>query len=149
MKAGGIPGPGLYRRPEFGGLESPAVLVVDMTNDFAHPDGVYARNGVVCQGLSDVIGCVSTVLEIARKVDVPTICASQVIYEDPSGRAVTGGGLVEGRPWLATGGLRPGTWGVQLVEELPGTDYFVEKPRASAFYATPLEVLSVAWTLRR
>jgi nicotinamidase-related amidase len=132
---------GRYGGPRAQDLVHPAVLVVDMTNDFAHPGGVYARNGVVCPMFDAIVPPTRAVLEAAAACGVPTILATQVIYADPSGRAVTGGGMVEARPWLAQDGLRPGTWGVQLVDDLPRTDYVVEKPRASAFYATPLEVL--------
>jgi ureidoacrylate peracid hydrolase len=132
---------GRYGGPRFEGLVRPAVLVVDMTNDFGHPDGVYARNGAVCAAFGDAVAAAKSVLEAAKDARTPTIAASQVIFADQDGRAVTGGGLVEGRPWLELDGLRPGTWGVQLVDELPRTDFFIEKPRASAFFATPLEVL--------
>jgi ureidoacrylate peracid hydrolase len=132
---------GRYGGPRFDGLANPAVLVVDMTNDFGHPDGVYARNGAICSAFGNAVVAAATVLDAARESGTPTIAASQVIFADQQGRAVTGGGLVEGRPWLEVDGLRPGTWGVQLVDELPKPDFFIEKPRASAFFATPLEVL--------
>jgi ureidoacrylate peracid hydrolase len=132
---------GRYGGPQFHGLINPVALVVDMTNDFGHPDGVYARHGAVCTAFPPAVTAARTVLEACARVSVPTITASQVIYANPEGRAVTGAGLVASRPWLLDEGLRPGSWGVQLVDELPRTDYFVEKPCASAFYATPLDVL--------
>src|SRR5262245_9640515 len=118
---------GSYGGPRFEGLVRPAVLAVDMTNDFGHPDGVYARNGVTCAAFGDAVAAAAGVLDAAITAGVPTIVASQVIFADREGRAVTGGGLVEGRPWLEFDGLRPGTWGVQPVDELPRTDFFIEK----------------------
>jgi len=132
---------GRYGSPRFEGTVRPAVLVVDMANDFGHEDGVYPRNGARCDSFGDAVVAAAAVLAAAAAAGVPTIAASQVIFADRDGKAVTGGGLVEGRPWLEHEGLRPGSWGVQLVDELPRTDYFIEKPRASAFFATPLEVL--------
>jgi ureidoacrylate peracid hydrolase len=132
---------GRYAAPRFEGLVGPAVLAVDMTNDFGHRDGVYARNGAFCETFAQAAAAARSVLEAAASAGAPTIAASQIIYAGPDGRAVTGGGLVEGRPWLEYEGLRPGTWGVQLVDELPRTAYSIEKPRASAFFATPLDVL--------
>jgi ureidoacrylate peracid hydrolase len=133
--------PGGYGSPRFDGLVKPALLVVDMTNDFAHPDGVYPRHGAVCQTFPATLDAARFVLEAAAATGVPTVAISQVIYRDPAGDAVTGGGLVESRPWLMSEGLSPGSWGVQLVDGLPRCDYFLEKPRASAFFATALEVL--------
>jgi ureidoacrylate peracid hydrolase len=132
---------GRYGGPAFRGLDRAAVVVVDMSNDFGHPQGVYARHGVVCDSFPAAVAAVGGVLEAATNADVPTFFATQVVYAGPDGRAVAGGGLVEGRPWLRDEGLRPGSWGVQSVDELPRTDYVVEKPRASAFVATPLELL--------
>jgi ureidoacrylate peracid hydrolase len=132
---------GRYGGPRFEGLVRPAVLVVDMANDFGHEDGVYPRNGARCESFGGAVVAAAAVLIAAAEAGVPTIAASQVIFADPDGKAVTGGGLVEGRPWLEHDGFRPGSWGVQLVDELPRTDYFIEKPRASAFFGTPLEVL--------
>jgi nicotinamidase-related amidase len=47
------------------------------------------------------------------------------------------------RPFLAEGGLRLGTWGYEILDELTPQpdDRFVEKNRLSAFYATNLELI--------
>ena len=135
LEAGG------YGAARFRGLVAPAVLVVDMTNDFGHPDGVYPRNGAVCAAFADAVEPVAQVMRAAEGAGVPTILATQIIYADRGGRAVAGGGLVHSRPWLRDEGFRPGTWGVEIVDALPRTDYVIEKTRASAFFATPLEVL--------
>jgi ureidoacrylate peracid hydrolase len=132
---------GAYREPPFAGLRSPAVLIVDLTNDFCHPQGVYARHGAACDAAQAIVEPARALLQAAEAAGVPTVLVTQVIYEDRAGRAVAGGGLVESRPWLAAEGLRPGSWGVQLIDELPRADYVIEKARASGFHATPLELL--------
>jgi ureidoacrylate peracid hydrolase len=132
---------GKYGGPRFEGLASAAVLVVDMINDFGHPDGVYGRNGVHCDSFPAAVRAAGAVVRAALASGIPTVAANQFIFADRAGRAVAGGGLVEGRPWLESDGLRAGTWGVELVADIPRTDYVVEKPRASAFFGTPLEVL--------
>jgi nicotinamidase-related amidase len=47
------------------------------------------------------------------------------------------------RPFLAAGGLRIGTWGYQILEELQPAagDWRIHKNRLSAFYGTNLELL--------
>jgi ureidoacrylate peracid hydrolase len=132
---------GKYLGPRLSRLGSAAVIVVDMTNDFGHPDGVYPRNGAACDTLRTLIEPVKRILDTAHETGVPTIAVNQVIYADRGGTAVTGAGLVAARPWLADDGLRPGTWGTQLVDDLPRTDFALDKPRASGFYATALDVL--------
>ena len=132
---------GKYLGPRLDWTVDAAVIVVDMTNDFGHPDGVYPRHGAACDTLRDIIGPVKRVLEAAHAARVPTIAVNQVIYADRDGKSVTGKGLVAARPWLADEGLRPGTWGTQLVDDLPRTDFALDKPRASGFYCTPLELL--------
>jgi nicotinamidase-related amidase len=122
-------------------LDHPAVLVVDMLNDFAHPDGAYARHGAVCTALPAIVPQVRHVMEVARAAGVPVLSAHQVVYADRDGRAITGGGMQRTRPWLADEGLRPGTWGTGLIEELPEPDLSFDKPRASAFFGTPLDVI--------
>ncbi len=132
---------GKYLGPRLEELGRPAVIVVDMTNDFGHPDGVYSRNGATCDTLRTLIEPVKAVLEAAHAASVPTIAVNQVIYADRNNKAVTGKGLVAARPWLADDGLRPGTWGTQLVADLPRTEYALDKPRASGFNATALDLL--------
>ena len=80
-------------------------------------------------------------METAQAAHVPTISAHQVVYADASGRAVTGGGLQATRPWIEEDGFRPGTWGSDLLDGLPSAIFRVDKPRASAFLYTPLDVI--------
>lgn len=132
---------GKYQGPSLTTLGRAAVLVVDMTNDFAHQDGVYARHDATCESFPTIVAPVRSVLEEAHRAEIPTIAVSQVIYTGPTGRAVSAGGLLAGRPWLENEGLRPGTWGTRLIDDLPDTDFFIEKPRASAFIGTPVEFI--------
>ncbi|MEP7105536.1 MAG: isochorismatase family cysteine hydrolase [Chloroflexota bacterium] len=118
-----------------------AVLVVDMLNDFAHPDGAYARHGAVCESFPAIVPNVRRLMLAAEGAGVPTVSAHQVVYADRSGRAVTGGGMEVTRPWLEEEGFRPGTWGSEMIEELPAASFRVDKPRASAFLYTPLDVI--------
>ena len=132
---------GGYLDARLNDLARPAVLVVDMLNDFAHPDGVYARHGAACDTLPAIVPKVRLVMEAAQRAGVPVLSAHQVIYSDRAGRAVTGGGMAETRPWLREEGLRPGTWGTELIDGLPAGDIKFDKPRASAFFGSPLEVI--------
>jgi ureidoacrylate peracid hydrolase len=132
---------GKYFGPQLSGEGAWAVLVVDMTNDFGHPDGVYPRHGAMCPSLPGIVGPVREVMEAAHEAGIITIAANQVVYADRSGRAVGAGSILTARPWLEYEGLRPGSWGTQLVDALPRADIAVDKPRASAFFGTPVDTI--------
>lgn len=131
---------GGYRTPDIEGMARPALLVVDMTNDFGHPDGVYARNGAVTR-FDEIVPRIRDLMLAGERLDIPSIATNQVIYEGTDGRAMAADGLVRARPWLADEGLRPGTWGVEVIGALPRPRLVLSKPRASAFFATPLDLI--------
>ena len=56
---------------------------------------------------------------------------------------IDGGPFMRLRPFLKDGGLRQGTWGYEVLEELAPEpeDWYIEKTRLSAFYCTSLEVV--------
>ena len=132
---------GKYLGPQLLGEGAWAVLVVDMTNDFGHPDGVYPRHGAMCASLAGIVGPAKQVMEAAQEAGILTIAANQVIYADRRGKAVGAGSILTTRPWLEYEGLRPGSWGTQLVDELPRADIAIDKPRASAFFGTPVDAI--------
>ena len=118
-----------------------ALLVIDVQNDFCHPDGVFMRNGAVCESLQEIIEALRGLMEAARLARVPTISIRLIIRADSEGWAADSFLSVEMRPFLAREGLRPNTWGAQLIDGLPKPDYDVEKQRLSGFYNTHLETL--------
>lgn len=122
-------------------LDRAAVLVIDTTNDFGHPEGVYARNGAPCPPLTAIVPTIGRLIEAGRCAGLPVILCSQFVFTDGSGRAVAAPGLTEARPWLLTSGLRRNTWGTAMLEGLPAPDIVVDKPRASGFFATALDLL--------
>jgi ureidoacrylate peracid hydrolase len=118
-----------------------ALIVIDMQNDFLHPEGAYGRHGVHNSKAGAVIQTVPGVIERCRKLRIPVIYARYVIRAGPDGRAVDAGSITNARPFLWDEGLRAGTWGAAFVDGFPAPDYDIEKPRFSAFYQTNLEVL--------
>ena len=69
-----------------------------------------------------------------------------------SGTRRDAGPFFELRPFLRDGGLRPGTWGFEIYDELGAgpEDWLVEKNRLSAFYNTNLELDAARrWAPRR
>ena len=114
-----------------------ALIVVDAQNDFLHPDGWYALRGV---DIDHMRRCIEPIKELAaacRERDVPIIWTRHG-FRDPA----DGGWLVAMRPFLRDGGLREGTWGYEILEELGARDddRFVAKNRLSAFFQSNLEL---------
>lgn len=132
-------------------LARTAMVVVDMQNDFCHPDGWLASIGVDVEPARAPIEPLGRLLPALRVAAVPIVWlnwgnrpdranlspALLHVY-DPTGR---GCGL--GDPVPATGApvLEQGSWSAAVVDELapqPG-DLRVDKYRMSGFWDTPLD----------
>lgn len=122
-------------------LAQAALVAVDLTNDFAHPDGVYGRHGFSCEPIERIVSDLARLFTAAKQAAVPVIGVSQFVFEGLDGKAVAAAGLLEARPWLREEGLRRGTWGTRVIDALPAPDIVIDKPRASGFLATPLDLL--------
>lgn len=113
-----------------------ALLVVDLQNDFCHPDGAWAR---IAQdpSLPETVSRIGALVSAARRAGVPVIYLRSV-YNDWSVSP-----LIAER-W-ETLGIGPvcweGSWGSQFYE-LPPTpaDRITSKFRASGFLETDLEL---------
>ena len=115
------------------------VLVnIDAQHDFLHPDGWYARRGIDISHMRRVIEPTQQLVAAARRASVPVVWTRHG-YKD----GTDGGPFMELRPFLRDGGLRQGTWGYEILDELDarGDDWFVEKARLSAFFNTNLELV--------
>lgn len=115
-----------------------AVVVIDPQNDFLHPDGWYASHGIDIGHMRRTIGPIRQLVAAARERSVPVIWTRH-----GSRGARDAGPFLELRPFLKEGGLRQGTWGYEILEELEPRpdDWFIEKTRLSAFYGTSLETV--------
>ena len=122
-------------------LSRTILAVVDMQNDFIHPQGILGKEGVFVDGFEDLVSKVGTLMGACRMKGLPVIATRHIIQQDSEGLAVGGGLWVELRPFLKTGGFRRGSWGADLVDGLPKPDYVIEKTRFSAFFETNMECL--------
>lgn len=115
----------------------PVLLVIDMQNDFCHPEGWAATHGGNVEFTNAVIPKVKELVNLARDRKIPIIHTQIALTEE------TGGWFFELRPIYKNGGIRKGTWGADFVDELkpqPG-EYVVEKRRFSAFIGTDLDII--------
>ncbi len=114
------------------------LVIIDPQNDFLHPEGWYAQKGIDISHMRRMIEPTQQLLKDARAKNIP------VIWTRHGTRGVEDGGpFMRLRPFLKDGGLRQGTWGYEVYEELAPReeDWYVEKTRLSAFYNTNLETI--------
>ncbi|AUT00950.1 isochorismatase [Nostoc sp. CENA543] len=132
-------------------LAKTAILVIDMQNDFCHPDGWLAHIGVDVTPARQAIAPLKNLLPELRTVNVPVIwinwgnrpdllnisAASRHVY-NPTGDGV---GLGDPLPKNSAKVLTAGSWAAAVVEELTQLpeDICVDKYRMSGFWDTPLD----------
>ncbi len=132
-------------------LARTAVVVVDMQNDFCHPEGWLAHIGVDVSPARTPIGPLSGLLPLLRALSVPVIWVnwgnrpdrlnlspSLIHVYDPTGDGV---GLGDPLPKSGAKVLERGSWAAAIVDELapPAGDIHVDKYRMSGFWDTPLD----------
>lgn len=121
-----------------------ALLLIDLQNDFIHPDGAYARGG---QGAAEIAALPARLAPLARAVQQSggmVIATLFTLVPGRGGEPLVAPHLKQLRPFLRRGDFAPGSWGQAVVRELEPVDATVEKVAYSAFYMTRLE-----WLLRK
>jgi nicotinamidase-related amidase len=115
-----------------------ALVVIDMQNDFLHPEGWYARQGIDIGHMRAAIGPTAALVREARARGVPVIWTRHG-FRDTRDAGI----LARHRPFFEGGGLRQGSWGYEILAECgpDPADWFVEKQRLSAFFQTNLETV--------
>jgi len=130
-------------------LERAALIVVDMQNDFVHPDGGFGASArqpgssIDFAGLRATIPMVAKLLAAARKAQRPVVFITHVLRADyadaaypywragPPGTTRRGNFLIEG------------TWGAQVIDDLAPTpgEHVVVKKGFDGFSNTGLDML--------
>ncbi len=115
-----------------------ALVVIDAQNDFLHPEGWYAAQGIDIGHMQRCIEPLQALLAAARAKHIPIVWTRHAIRGTEDG-----GPFMQLRPFLKEGGLRRGSWGSRILEALAPQpdDRYVAKTRLSAFYGTDLEVV--------
>lgn len=125
-------------------LNSAALLLVDLQNDFIHPNGAYARGGQSNTDIAALPARLKPLTDIFRAGGGVVVATLFTLVPGRGGEPIISPHLKKLRPFLGAGDFAPGGWGQQLVDELSPADISVEKIAYSAFYMTRLE-----WVLRK
>lgn len=132
-------------------LARTGIVVVDMQNDFCHPDGWLAHIGVDVSPARRPIAPLSRLLPALRRAGMPVVWLNWGNRPDrlnlspsilhiykPTGEGV---GLGDPLPGRGAKVLELGSWSAAIVDELPPQpeDIQVAKYRISGFQDTPLD----------
>lgn len=121
-----------------------ALVLVDMQNDFLHPEGAYARGGATSDPIAALPEKLLPVANAVRAAGGWIVSTHFTLVPGKQGEPFIDEHLKALRPFLAKGDFAPGSFGHALIDELAPADLSVEKIAYSAFYMTRLE-----WMLRR
>jgi len=121
-----------------------ALLIVDLQNDFLHPDGAYGRAGQTAAAIAALPERLKPLADGIRAAGGWIVSTQFTLVPAKGGEPLISPHLKQLRPFLAKGDFAPGAWGHHLVEALQPADLTVEKVAYSAFYMTRLE-----WVLRK
>ena len=125
-------------------MTNTALLLVDLQNDFIHPDGAYGRARQGNAAIAALPAKLKPLADLVRSRGGVIIATLFTLVPGRDGEPIISPHLKALRPFLTRGDFAPGSWGQQLVEELAPADFHVEKIAYSAFYMTRLE-----WILRK
>jgi nicotinamidase-related amidase len=125
-------------------LNSTALILGDLQNDFLHRDGAYGRAGQGNAAIAALPGKLAPLVHTAHKHGVLVVATLFTLVPGRGGEPIISAHLKALRPFLAKGDFASGSWGQQLIGELAPADVTVEKTAYSAFYMSRLE-----WVLRK
>jgi ureidoacrylate peracid hydrolase len=120
------------------------LVIVDLQNDFLHPEGAYARGGAASPAIAALPARVKPVADAVRAAGGWVISTHFTLVPGKQGEPFISPHLKALRPFLRKGHFSPGSFGHALVDELQPADLSIEKIAYSAFYMTRLE-----WVLRK
>lgn len=116
-----------------------ALMLVDLQNDFLHPNGAYARANCAAPALAALPARVAAVANAVRAWGGWTVATLFTLVPGRNGEPFIAPHLKALRPFLAKGDFAPGSWGQDVIDELKPVDFKVEKVAYSAFHQSRLE----------
>lgn len=121
-----------------------ALVLVDMQNDFLHPDGAYGRANQSCDAIAALPARLAGVADAMRSAGGWIVSTHFTLVPGKGGAPFISPHLKRLRPFLGKGDFAPGSRGQALIDQLQPADLSVEKVAFSAFYQSRLE-----WMLNR
>lgn len=123
------------------GLYPSVFVVVNMQNDICNEKGIFHKNGLTARNIPTIIPKIKMTVEFCKKMKIPQIGMQLTALQSPEGISIGSDLYKKSRPFLIKEGLREGTWGHQIIDELPSLNYYVRKWSFSSFHQTELQYL--------
>ncbi|MDR5709891.1 MAG: isochorismatase family cysteine hydrolase [Armatimonadota bacterium] len=117
--------------------EHTALVVIDMQNDFCHPEGAWGKLGMPLEATHRMIPRLESLLQHARGVGVQVVFVGTHYLPEVLTPVWTERREHRRRVPM----LRPGTWGAQFILPPQPQDIVLYKHRYSAFLGTPLDLV--------
>ncbi len=121
-----------------------AFVIVDMQNDFVHPDGAYGRAGKTAAAIAALPARPRKLAKAMRAAGGWIVSTHFTLVPGRDGEPFMSPHLKNLRPFLGRGDFAPGSFGHELIADLQPSDLQVEKVAFSAFYQSRME-----WMLAR
>ena len=116
-----------------------ALLLVDMQNDFLHPQGAYARADCTSAHIADMIPRLVETAKAVRAWGGWTVATMFTLVAGKDGAPFVAPHLKALRPFLDKGDFAPGSWGQDAIADLAPIDMKIEKVAYNAFHQSRLE----------
>jgi len=116
-----------------------ALMLVDLQNDFLHPDGAYGRAQCSAADIAALPARLALIAAAMRKAGGWIVSTHFTLVPGRGGEPLIASHLKQLRPFLTKGDFVPGSWGHDLVDQLKPSDFAVDKVAYSAFYMSRLE----------
>ena len=120
------------------------LVLVDMQNDFLHPEGAYGRNGQSADAIAALPPRLKKVADAMLAFGGWIVSTHFTLVPGKGGEPFVSPHLKKLRPFLGKGDFAPGSFGHRLIDDLAPADLTVEKVAFSAFFQSRLE-----WVLNR
>ena len=121
-----------------------AFVIVDMQNDFLHPEGAYGRAEQKSAAIAALPERHKRLADAVRSAGGWIVSTHFTLVPGRGGAPFISPHLKRLRPFLTAGDFAPGSFGQDLIEVLQPSDLKVEKVAFSAFYQSRME-----WMLAR
>ncbi len=115
-----------------------AFIILDMQNDLCHPEGIFHKHGLTATNVKNILPNIIEMIHFCNKMNIPVIATQLTILENIQKEAIGLGIYKKIRPFLEKEGLRQGSWGHDLLEELSNVNVKIKKWGISSFYQTEL-----------
>mgnify|MGYP001179114668 FL=1 len=122
-------------------INTTALVLIDMQNDFIHSSGAYARGGATSEYISSLPALLKPVANTIRETGGWIVSTHFTLVSGKNREPFISEHLQELRPFLSKGDFLSGSFGHDLIDELAPSDLFVEKVAYSAFYMSRLDWL--------